>query len=75
MDAESSGNRFALGAIVSGCLAVVFMPLVLGPLALALSGYAMFRRQPMANAAMCVALGGTCLGLLIFALVIRGTSS
>lgn len=75
MHVQASDNRLALGAIVSGCLTLVFVPIVLGPLALALAFLAKSRRQPLADVAVIAASIATLLGLTLFIVVVNGSSS
>ena len=65
MHAQDLDNRLAVGAIVSGCLSVLFVPFVVGPLALVLAFLAKSRRQPLASLAVITALAGTALGLAL----------
>ena len=61
-------NKFSTWAIVLGCIALLVLPIVLGPAALVLAGIALSKKEPRGTVAMVVAVlgtvGGFALGLL-----------
>jgi hypothetical protein len=63
----SSG--FSIAGIVLGCLALLFLPIVLGPLAIIMAGVGKAKGERSATAALAVAIGGTVGGLILSAVV------
>lgn len=65
---REAGNGLAIAAIVFGLGAVVFAPIILGPIGIILAVMARNRGQPLGNAALWIAIGGTVVGL-VFGLI------
>lgn len=65
---RDAGNGLAIAAIVFGLGAVVFAPIILGPIGIILAIMARNRSQSLGNAALWVAIGGTVVGL-VFGLI------
>ena len=66
-------NTFSTWAIVVGCLALLFLPILLGPAALLLAGIALSKKEPRATVAMVVAVVGTVGGFALGALVVAAS--
>jgi hypothetical protein len=62
---DTDTNAFAIAAMVLGVLAVFFLPIILGPIGIALAVMARNRHQSLANIALWVAIGGTVAGLAL----------
>ncbi|MCB1014285.1 MAG: hypothetical protein KDB10_04095 [Acidimicrobiales bacterium] len=62
---EPAGNGLSIAAIVCGCIAVLILPIVLGPAAIILAGVALSKKEPRAKVAMGVAIGGTVAGFAL----------
>lgn len=58
-----------IGAMVMGCIALFFFPIVFGPIGIALASAALVRKERWAVAGMSVAAGGTVMGMVLGALV------
>lgn len=72
-DERTDSNAFAIGAIILGVLAVFFLPIVLGPIGIALAVMARNRGQSLATVALWVAIGGTVAGLTFGVLALTMT--
>lgn len=61
-------NTFSTIAIVLGALAVLFLPIVLGPIGIVMSAIGFTKKEPRAPIGLGVAIGGTVLGMILGAL-------
>lgn len=66
-------NTFSTWAIVVGCVALLFLPILLGPAALVLAGIALSKKEPRGTVAMLVAVVGTIGGFALGALVLAAS--
>jgi hypothetical protein len=57
-------NKLSTAAFICGGLAVLFLPIILGPAAIICASRAKKRKETRAGAAMAVAITGTVLGLI-----------
>ena len=64
----AAANPFSLVAIVLGLVAVLFFPIVLGPVGIVLGIVGRSRREPWAAAGITVAIVGMIIGLVLGAL-------
>jgi hypothetical protein len=58
-------NKLSTAAFICGGLAVLFLPILLGPAAIICANRAMKRKETRAGAAMVVAITGTVLGFIL----------
>lgn len=70
---QAAGNGLSTAAIVCGVIAILFIPIVLGPAGIIFAGRAKRRGEPWAGTGMAAAVGGMVLGFIIGAVV--GVSS
>lgn len=70
---QAAGNGLSTAAIVCGVIAILFIPIVLGPAGIICAGKAKSRGEPWAGVGMAIAVGGMVLGFIIGAVV--GVSS
>jgi hypothetical protein len=59
----SQSVGFSVGAIIMGCISLLFFPIVFGPIGIGLAVAAVKRRERYAVVGMCVAAGGAALGM------------
>lgn len=71
--AESPGNGLAIAAIVMGALALLFLPIILGPAAIICGGIAMRRGQPLGRVGLMVGVIGMVAGFILGAIVVGST--
>lgn len=62
-------NGFSVAGIVLGCLALLFLPVVLGPLAIIMAGVGKAKGERSSTGALIVAVAGTAGGLILSAVV------
>ncbi|WP_305787397.1 hypothetical protein [Symbioplanes lichenis] len=67
--ARATGNGFSIAAIVLGCVAVLFLPIVFGPAAIILASVGKSRGERRSTVALSVAGGGMTLGFIVGVLV------
>jgi hypothetical protein len=65
----SQSLGFSIGAIVMGCIATLFFPILFGPMGIGLAIAALVRKERWGIAGMCVAAGGTVFGMILGILV------
>lgn len=76
VDAPPTPSPWSIAAMSAGVLAVLFFPIVLGPLGMFLAGVGFRRQEPRAALGMGIAIGGMILGfLLAFFAVSQGVGS
>lgn len=63
--APDATNELSTAAMVCGLIAVLLLPIVLGPTAIICAGVALNRREPRAPLAMAIAIGGTVVGFVL----------
>ena len=61
-------NTYSTIAIVLGVLALLFLPIVLGPIGIVLAAIGFSKKEPRAPIGMAVAIGGLVLGMILGAL-------
>lgn len=66
---QSPAGPFSIAAIVCGCVAILFFPILFGPIAIVLAGVGMARDERLAKLALGVAIGGTVVGMVLGAIV------
>ena len=62
---DQTSNGLSIAAFVCGGIAVLFFPIIFGPIAIICAGLAKGRNERLANAALAVAIGGTVLGFIL----------
>jgi hypothetical protein len=67
--ARAAGNGFSIAALILGCIAFLFLPIILGPVAIALAGVGKSKHESKSTAALAVAITGTVVGLILGAIV------
>ena len=69
--ATSQGRGYTIGGFICAVIALVFLPIVLGPLG-AVLGYVGYRKgDPLGRWALIAAIAATVIGLLLAALVLQ----
>ena len=63
------GNTFSIIAMVLGGISLLFLPIILGPIAIVLSIVAKNKKEKLATVALSIAIVGTVLGMVIGAIV------
>ncbi|WP_250445554.1 hypothetical protein [Actinotalea sp. C106] len=67
--ATNQSNIFSILAFVFGGIAVLFLPIVLGPVGIVLAVVAIVRKERLGKIALGVAIAGTILGMVLGAVV------
>ena len=62
---QSTKNTLSIIAIACGVLAILFLPIILGPAGIVLAIFAMRNGERLAKLAMGVAIGGMLLGFVV----------
>jgi hypothetical protein len=62
---QSTKNTLSIIAIVCGVVAILFLPIILGPVGIVLAIFAMRNGERLSKVAMGVAIGGMLLGLIL----------
>lgn len=70
--ATSDSNGYATGAMVCGAIALLFFPIVFGPVGLVLAAVARSKGERLAPTALAVAATGTVLGMMLGVLLFSG---
>ena len=68
---SSETNKLSTAAFICGGIAVLIVPILVGAAAIICAAIAMNHKEPRAGAALAVAIGGTVLGLILSAVVMR----
>ncbi len=63
------GNGLSIAAYVLGAIAILFFPIIFGVAGIICAGFAKSKKEPQANIALAVAIGGTILGFILGAIV------
>ena len=66
-----AGNGLSIAAIVMGVLALLFLPIILGPAAIICGGIAMSRNEPLGKVGLIVGIVGMLLGFALGIIVAR----
>lgn len=66
---QGSGSPFSVAALVCGCIAFLFFPIIFGPIAIVLATVGKVRSEGLATAALVIAIAGTVIGLILGLLV------
>jgi hypothetical protein len=70
---SGGSSPWSLAAIVCGALAVLFVPIVLGPLGMIFAGIALSKKEPRGALGMGIAIGGMVVGFILSALMYSAT--
>ncbi|GAC1531962.1 MAG: hypothetical protein NVS3B1_25350 [Marmoricola sp.] len=69
-----AGNGLSIAAIVMGVLAVLILPIILGPAAIICGGVAMSRKEPLGRTGLIVGIVGMIAGFALGIIVARSTN-
>lgn len=72
--AVKAGNGLSIAAIVMGVLAVLILPIILGPAAIICGGIAMSRKEPLGRTGLIVGIVGMIAGFALGIIVARSTN-
>ncbi len=72
---QNASNLFSILAIVLGGLAVIFLPIALGPAAIVLAIIGRTKGERLSTIALVVAIVGTIVGLVLSYLLFRATNT
>ena len=65
-------NTYSTIAIMLGCIALLILPIVLGPIGIVMAAVGFSKKEPRAPIGLTVAIVGMVLGMVIGALVFAG---
>jgi hypothetical protein len=74
VQASSSGRVLSILGFVFGALAVLFLPIVLGPVGIVCAGIAVAKGDRLGKPALAVAIAGTIIGLALSILVFAASN-
>lgn len=66
---KRGGNALSIAGIILGAIAVLFLPIIFGPAGIICAAVGRSKKQPLANIALAISIGGTILGVIFGVLV------
>jgi hypothetical protein len=66
---KRGGNALSIAGIILGAIALLFLPIIFGLAGIICAAVGRSKKQPLANIALAISIGGTILGVIFGVLV------